>query len=74
MGAESVLDVLSALTEGSRDVDDDILAVLLSEDFVEERARLLVVVVGVLVGVPTDRTTHDLLSPSVRLVLSGTTE
>jgi hypothetical protein len=74
VGTESVLDVLSALAKGSRDVDDDILAILLSENFVEESARLLIVVIGMLVRVSSDWATDYLLGPGVRLILCGTSK
>ena len=51
---ESFFNVLSALTEWTRDVSDNVLAVLLTEYLVEECARLFVVVVGVLVWVSSD--------------------
>ena len=72
MSNESFFYVLSALAEGTRDVSDDVLAVLFAENLVKECAGLLVVVVGVLVGVPTGGTLHWVLVPGVLLVFDGT--
>lgn len=51
---ESFFNVLSALAEWTRDVSDNVLAVLLTEYLVEECSRLFVVVVRVLVRVSSD--------------------
>ena len=68
---EALLDISTALTESTRDVVHDLLAHLVIEDFAEEGAWLLIVVIGVGVGVATGLAIHLLLSPGVDTVLHG---
>lgn len=54
MTNESLFDVLSALAQRSGKVSNDILTILLCENFVEEGSGLFVVVIGVLVREPAN--------------------
>ena len=67
---ESFLDVFAASTKRARDVVDQVSAVFLGQDLPEEGARLLVVVVGVLVGVPADGALDWMSVDGVVLVLN----
>lgn len=67
----ALLDVAAALAETASDVSDCLCTHFVVEDFAEELARLLVVVVGVLVRVATGLANHSLLFPGVDFVLNG---
>lgn len=71
MTNESLFDVLSALAQRSGKVSNDILTILLCENFVEEGSGLFVVVIGVLVREPANVTAQNLLRETERLILLG---
>ena len=58
MTAEPLFDVLSALTEWTCKIFDNINAVLFAENLIVEYSGLFVVGVRMLVGIPTDRSTN----------------
>lgn len=67
----ALLDITTALAKRAGKVLDDLLAHGVVKDIAEQVARLLVVVVGVRVGVPSGLANHVLLAPGVDGALSG---
>lgn len=67
-------DVLTALAEWARNVCDDILTVLVTEDLVEKNSRLFIIGVGVLMGIPAYLGVDLLSVDGVGLVFNRTVE
>jgi len=70
VSAESILNVLAALAQGTRDVSNECLAHVLIEHLVEKSTGLLVVIVGVHVRVSTNLTSDGMAGPGSGFVLN----